>query len=95
LIGIESDAKALQIAESMIAKISTPIDIGHGNVARASASIGIAFPNEGETLDAVLWRADSAMYAAKQAGRSCARLANQETIATNPPPVDAPARTTS
>lgn len=76
LVGIDASAKAQQIAEGMIAAINQPIDIGAGNYARVSASIGIAFPSgNGETPEAVLSRADAAMYAAKQGGRSRACVA--------------------
>ena len=59
----------------MIERISQPIDLGDGNCAHVSASIGIAIPTgPGETADAVLRRADAAMYEAKQNGRSQARF---------------------
>jgi diguanylate cyclase (GGDEF)-like protein/PAS domain S-box-containing protein len=76
LVGVETPAKAQQIADSMIAKISQPIDLGDGNSAHVSASIGIAIPTgPGDSADAVLRRADEAMYEAKQRGRSQARFA--------------------
>ena len=76
LVGVETPAKAQQIADNMIARISQPIDLGNGNWAQVSASIGIAIPTDtADTADTVLRRADSAMYEAKQSGRSQARFA--------------------
>jgi diguanylate cyclase (GGDEF)-like protein/PAS domain S-box-containing protein len=76
LVGVEAPAKAQQIADCMIERISQPIDLGDGSSAHVSASIGIAIPSaSGETADAVLRRADAAMYEAKQNGRSQARFA--------------------
>jgi diguanylate cyclase (GGDEF)-like protein/PAS domain S-box-containing protein len=76
LVGVEAPAKAQQIADSMIARISQPIDLGGGILAHIGASIGIAIPTApGDTVEAVLRRADSAMYEAKQSGRSQARFA--------------------
>jgi diguanylate cyclase (GGDEF)-like protein/PAS domain S-box-containing protein len=76
LVGVETPAKAQQIADSMIERIRQPIDLGDGKCAHVGASIGIAIPTgPGETVDAVLRRADSAMNEAKQNGRSQARLA--------------------
>jgi diguanylate cyclase (GGDEF)-like protein/PAS domain S-box-containing protein len=76
LVGVETPAKAQQIADNMIARISQPIDLGNGNWAHLSASIGIAIPTDtADTADTVLRRADSAMYEAKQSGRSQARFA--------------------
>jgi diguanylate cyclase (GGDEF)-like protein/PAS domain S-box-containing protein len=81
LVGVETPAKAQQIADSMIAKISQPIDLGDGNSAHVSASIGIAIPTgPGDSADAVLRRADEAMYEAKQSGRAQARFATCPTV---------------
>lgn len=43
--------------------------------ARVTASFGIAGRHAGEGLDALMRRADAALYAAKSAGRDCVRLA--------------------
>jgi diguanylate cyclase (GGDEF)-like protein/PAS domain S-box-containing protein len=89
LVGVETPAKAQQIADSMIARISQPIDLGNGNYAHVGASIGIAIPTDrGDTADTVLRRADSAMYEAKQSGRAQARFAPSLTV-----PVPSPAAT--
>jgi diguanylate cyclase (GGDEF)-like protein/PAS domain S-box-containing protein len=89
LIGVETPVKAQQIADSMIARISQPIDLGNGNCAHVGASIGIAIPTDrGDSADTVLRRADSAMYEAKQSGRAQARFAPSLTV-----PVPSPAAT--
>lgn len=83
LSDVESATKALEIANTIIAKVSEPIDIGAGRLAHVSASIGIAFPESAdEPAETVLRRADAAMYAAKQAGRSRAYLAASATTET-------------
>ena len=76
LTGIESAAKAEEIANNIIRCVSEPFDIGGGQHAQIGASIGIAFVAEAsETRAALLHRADSAMYVAKQQGRGCAYIA--------------------
>jgi diguanylate cyclase (GGDEF)-like protein/PAS domain S-box-containing protein len=81
LVGVETAAKAQQIADSMIERISQPIDLGEGKCARVSASIGIAMPTgPDDTADVVLRRADSAMYEGKEKGRSQARVATCPTV---------------
>jgi diguanylate cyclase (GGDEF)-like protein/PAS domain S-box-containing protein len=76
LTGIESAAKAEEIANNIIRCVSEPIDLGGGQSAQIGASIGIAFVAEAsETRAALLHRADSAMYVAKQQGRGCAYIA--------------------
>jgi diguanylate cyclase (GGDEF)-like protein/PAS domain S-box-containing protein len=83
LPGIESVAKAEEIANTIIAGVIRPIDIGSGHHARIGASIGIAIAGDGpETPGGFQRRADSAMYAAKQSGRGCAYIAPAVTQAT-------------
>jgi diguanylate cyclase (GGDEF)-like protein/PAS domain S-box-containing protein len=79
LVGIGSPAKAMAIAQKIVAAVSKPIDLGDGNSAGIGASIGIAFIKEsGDSPAALLRRADQAMYAAKQAGRGRVQLAQSE-----------------
>jgi diguanylate cyclase (GGDEF)-like protein len=76
LSGVESPAKANEIAGNIIGAVDMPINIGGGNAAHIGASIGIAILGEvQESPSAFLRRADLAMYAAKQAGRGCAYIA--------------------
>ena len=75
LIGIAEPCKAEQIAKAIIGDISRPIDIG-GHCVKVGASIGIAFATGGgDSPEAVMRRADAAMYSAKKAGRGQVRLA--------------------
>lgn len=58
------------VARKIIAAIGEPVEIG-GVEARVGCSIGIALLGENEaTLDSLLRAADTAMYAAKDAGRN-------------------------
>lgn len=64
---------AAPVARSIIQALAHPID-HQGQTIHTGATIGIAvFPNDGDAQDALLSRADHAMYAAKQAGRGCFR----------------------
>jgi diguanylate cyclase (GGDEF)-like protein/PAS domain S-box-containing protein len=75
LVGIADPSKAQEIAQAIIAEIQRPIDIG-GHSVQIGASVGIAFASgEGDSPEALVRRADGAMYAAKKAGRGQARLA--------------------
>jgi diguanylate cyclase (GGDEF)-like protein len=60
--------------EQVLARVRTqlaqPIDLGAGRVARIGASIGVAVAGPGIDVDALVRCADSAMYAAKRAGRN-------------------------
>ena len=76
LHGVDNAEKAQEIASTIIAGISQPIDIGAGLKSHIGASIGIAFAGPGtESPAGLLRRADGAMYAAKQAGRGHACVA--------------------
>jgi diguanylate cyclase (GGDEF)-like protein/PAS domain S-box-containing protein len=79
LTGIADPSKAEQIAKSIIAEIKRPIDIG-GRSVQIGASIGIAFACPGDSPGAVMDRADTAMYAAKKAGRSQVCLASDPLV---------------
>lgn len=62
-----SDAAA--VAQHLIAALSQPYDIGHGETFVA-ASVGIAmYPEDGTTAPELLRHADMAMYRAKERGR--------------------------
>jgi len=62
---------ALIVAERIRAAMADePIDVG-GKLVRSTVSIGIAgFPHDGNSIDAIMARADRAMYQAKQQGRN-------------------------
>lgn len=62
---------ARRVAERIHRALSVPVAIGELRL-RGGASIGIAVAlGAGDTADALLHRADEALYAAKRAGRGC------------------------
>jgi len=62
------------VAEKIIATLARPLRLA-GKAVHSSTSIGIAvFPQDGEDAAALLKNADTAMYQAKAAGRSCFRF---------------------
>jgi diguanylate cyclase (GGDEF)-like protein len=62
-------ADAATVAQHLIATLSQPYDIGHGDTFVA-ASVGIAtYPEDGTTAAELLRHADMAMYRAKERGR--------------------------
>jgi diguanylate cyclase (GGDEF)-like protein len=74
LVGITDRSKAEEIANAIVAEIHRPIDID-GHSVQIGASVGIAFAQgDRDSPEALARRADSAMYAAKRAGRG--RVAN-------------------
>ena len=59
-----------RVAEKILAALSIPMDIG-GRSVSIGASIGVViFPDHGDTAEAILQAADTAMYEAKRKGRS-------------------------
>lgn len=61
---------ALLVAEAILEALVKPFDVG-GSRLNMPASIGLAmFPHDGADASALLKNADTAMYAAKQAGRN-------------------------
>ena len=60
---------AIALAESILAGIEQPIQGSDFEIA-ISASVGVTLARPGEALDDLMARADTAMYQAKQAGRS-------------------------
>lgn len=75
LVGPGSDHAALAaLAQQVIERIGRPIDYA-GDLLEIGASIGIA-PFDGALESELLMKADSALYAAKAAGRNTFRLFN-------------------
>jgi diguanylate cyclase (GGDEF)-like protein/PAS domain S-box-containing protein len=68
LAGAHDLAEAGGVAEKIRLAIREPIAIAEGTLT-ATASIGVTLARPGEQVDAVLARADEAMYRAKQGGR--------------------------
>jgi diguanylate cyclase (GGDEF)-like protein/PAS domain S-box-containing protein len=61
-------AAAEQVAASIVDAVCVPIELNAGTVT-VGASVGVAMRGEGESLDAVLERADQGLLATKAAGR--------------------------
>lgn len=71
LEGVGDEDTARHVAESLLRLVSTPLE-WNGHALRVSASIGIAlYPEDGDGADALLTRADNAMYGAKAKGKGC------------------------
>lgn len=68
LDGIHDMAEALRIAEQIRASASAPISAMQRTI-RVTLSIGVILRKPGEDPDELISRADTAMYAAKRAGR--------------------------
>jgi diguanylate cyclase (GGDEF)-like protein/PAS domain S-box-containing protein len=61
---------ARRVAEKLIAAAGEDMEIGD-RLSHIGASVGIAvFPTDGQDFDALIRRADAAMYASKQAGKN-------------------------
>ena len=73
LSDLEREA-ASAVAEQVIRELSCEYAVA-GRQVHLSASLGVAlYPEDGETEEELLKRSDSAMYAAKRAGRNCWRF---------------------
>jgi diguanylate cyclase (GGDEF)-like protein len=85
-------AGAARVAEWVRGEIEQ-IEVPGRDGLKPSASIGVATWAVGETMDALLERADRALYAAKAAGRNCVRTAARrlEVVATARPALAATA----
>lgn len=74
LVGIKTAENAAQVAQKVLAALQQPFTL-EGHDAFTSCSVGIAvFPTDGETPEALMRSADSAMYRAKDAGRNNAQF---------------------
>jgi diguanylate cyclase (GGDEF)-like protein len=77
LTGPDSDRLLRLAAEDLLAELSEPVDID-GHLLMVGCSIGIATMKDGRPTIDMLRRADIAMYAAKQSGRMCYALYDEE-----------------
>ena len=74
LATIHSEREALAVAEKLLTALHSPFQIEEHTI-NIGASIGVAlFPQDGDTAEVLIGNADSAMYAAKEAGRHTVRL---------------------
>jgi diguanylate cyclase (GGDEF)-like protein/PAS domain S-box-containing protein len=72
--GVKRREYAAAVAAKIVTAMRKPFVIGDLSL-RVSTSIGLAFGTGAETADAILERADQALYAVKQAGRNGYRVA--------------------
>ena len=74
LADLKSPDDAATIAQKLLETIAHPLSV-EGHELYVTTSIGIAlFPNDGDSAEALLKNADSAMYRAKDAGRNSYQL---------------------
>jgi diguanylate cyclase (GGDEF)-like protein len=72
-----SEADLLGIAERIREGIAALQIQAGGSVLNFTVSIGAHHPTAPQTLDTMLQKVDSALYAAKDAGRNCVRLSGE------------------
>ena len=66
LADLAQAADAQAVAEKVLHAIAAPMDV-EGHAVQVTASVGIAvYPDDGEDVDALIERADAAMYASKR-----------------------------
>jgi diguanylate cyclase (GGDEF)-like protein len=70
LDGMESAVDAVDVADRILAAIQAPLTAADGADLTTRASIGLAIFDQHASTDALLHQADTAMYAAKRAGKS-------------------------
>lgn len=64
-------ANLLKVGATIIERLSSPILLDSGETVQIGASIGVSvYPNDAETLDLLIERADQAMYHVKRAGKN-------------------------
>ncbi|MEE7627063.1 EAL domain-containing protein [Methylobacter sp. Wu8] len=63
---------AARVAKEIVADLTKPFSLLHGNNVQIGASIGISlYPQHGDSPDILMDHADAALYQAKDAGRGC------------------------
>jgi diguanylate cyclase (GGDEF)-like protein/PAS domain S-box-containing protein len=77
---VVGEEEVRQLADRLLRVISRPVTVAERDVV-VNVSIGLALAVAGEDGDSVLRNADVAMYAAKNAGKQCARLFDPSMLA--------------
>jgi diguanylate cyclase (GGDEF)-like protein len=73
----ESDVlRVTLLASQLVANMAEPFVLRDGESVWSGLSVGVAFARSGESFDALMGRADVALYAAKNAGKSTFRFAD-------------------
>ena len=70
LHGVQGLANAAAVAEKLRLSASLPVPLPGGGAVETTMSIGVTLARPGEQTDALVARADEAMYRAKQTGRN-------------------------
>jgi len=68
-------AEGMEVAERVRLRINSDAIRADESELRVSLSLGIAQARDGDDVDSLIGRADTALYSAKQAGRDCVRAA--------------------
>jgi len=69
--GLTDDCEIKGLLDKLLAEIAEPMNI-EGNEAHVTGSIGVAlFPQNADSVENILEKADKAMYFAKKSGKSC------------------------
>ena len=69
-VGASQPSHAIALAERLLESLTKPVELEYGEVS-VTASIGIAvYPDDGDTAEALLRSADTAMYRAKADGKA-------------------------
>jgi diguanylate cyclase (GGDEF)-like protein len=81
--GLSGEAAAVEVAERLSATIAEPLELGDGLTASLGASFGIALTRDpNEAPEALIRRADAAMYRVKQRGADVPWLVDLDPTAT-------------
>lgn len=75
LLGVRDAAEARRLAERIRQLAQRPIEV-QGSAVTTTLSIGVALAHPGDDVEAILLRADHAMYRAKAGGRNAVVLAH-------------------
>jgi len=79
LVQVDDTEAAREVARRVVDSLRQPIPLADGASAHIGASVGIAMCCEdGDTLDALLKKADAALYAAKRDGKGTFRQADAQ-----------------
>jgi diguanylate cyclase (GGDEF)-like protein len=84
---LPASSSAATVAERVRARLVEPFSV-EGRTVMVGASVGLAFGHPGEDAEALLRRADTAMYAAKRAGKGRLVIDGADPEAQSDPAVD-------
>jgi len=76
--GLSNSSIITPVIDKFLSVIAEPINVGD-DYAHVTASIGVAiYPQHADSAESILKKADRAMYAAKQSGKSCYRVFDKD-----------------